>query len=210
MKMNILFPIESIARELDSKLLLAGKYVDPEKKIYIGQHDYLFHVSKCMYGGIYLGKNQFSRRSDGTWQDRHTDLKKRSFRVVHLDEEGGVYWGEEKDWESRLNTRIDVNALDKNDYIFTWGSFQKKHYQNVTKVNKDNIIVTGHPRFDLYKSKYKKFYREEIKKLQNLYGEFILLPTAFSWYNRLMKGRDPTYPESFSKYAGFNPICTFL
>ena len=150
---NILFPIESISREIDYKLVLAAMCSD-EDVVYIAQHDYLYYISKFMSGGTYLGKNLFAINTDGTWKSRHTKLKKRGFSIVYLDEEGAVYWGDEETWRRRLNKRINVDEIKKDDHICTWGSFQKQHYQNVTKALPDNIVVTGHPRFDLFRGKY--------------------------------------------------------
>ena len=84
---NILLPIEIENRELDYKLLLAA-FFSEKNTVYLGQHDYLYSVSKFMTGGIYLGKNQFSIYPDGSWRVRHNELKKNGFSVVHLDEEG--------------------------------------------------------------------------------------------------------------------------
>ena len=81
MKRNILFPVESTVRELDTKLLLAAMFIDHEKTIYIGQHNYLYKVSSYMNGGLYLGKNQFSKRQDGSWINYHAKLKKNGLGV---------------------------------------------------------------------------------------------------------------------------------
>ena len=195
---NILFPIESISREIDYKLVLAAMCSD-EGVVYIAQHDYLYYVSKFMSGGTYLGKNLFAINTDGTWKSRHTTLKKRGFSIVYLDEEGAVYWGDEETWRRRLNKRINVDEINKDDYICTWGSFQKQHYTNVTKALPDNIVVTGHPRFDLLQGKYSKIYQEDVNKIKSKYGEFILIPTAFAWFNNAQGHKD-----SFSKRWSFS------
>ena len=112
MKKNVLFPIETITRELDYKLLLAGMFVNKDKNIYIGQHDYLYSISKYMIGGLYLGKNMFLRKSGGDWINRHSEFKNRGSSMVHLDEEGAVYWGEEAEWKRRLSRRLNINLID--------------------------------------------------------------------------------------------------
>lgn len=57
--MNILLPIETINRELDYKLILGVKLVEKDRVIYIGQHDYLFGLSRFLRSGLYLGKTMF-------------------------------------------------------------------------------------------------------------------------------------------------------
>ena len=195
---NILFPIESISREIDYKLILATMCSD-EDVVYIAQHDYLYYISKFMSGGTYLGKNLFAINTDGTWKSRHTKLKKRGFSIVYLDEEGAVYWGDEETWKRRLNKRINVDEIKKDDHICTWGSFQKQHYQNVTKALPNNIVVTGHPRFDLFRGKYSTIYQEDVNKIKAKYGDFILIPTAFAWFNN-----SQGYKDSFSKRWSFS------
>jgi surface carbohydrate biosynthesis protein len=216
MKKNILFPIETIGRELDFKLLLAGMYVSKEKNIYIGQHDYLYSLSKYMDGGLYLGKNMFLRKSNGGWINRHSKLKNRGFSMVHLDEEGAVYWGEEEEWRRRLSRRLDVNAIDNNDFICTWGNFQKSYYQDSIEINDEQIITTGHPRFDLLKDKYRGIYKNDVEEIKEKYGEFFLVPTAFQWFNNPFGnadtfsqrvGYDVTDDESRKRYIGYWSYC---
>jgi surface carbohydrate biosynthesis protein len=199
MKKNILFPIETISRELDAKLILAGMYASKERNIYIGQHDYLYSLSKYMEGGLYLGKNMFLRKKNGGWINRHSKLKSKGFTMVHLDEEGGVYWGEEDEWERMLNRRLDVSKIDNTDFICTWGGFQKNYYQDSIGVNNDQVIVTGHPRFDLLKSKYKDIYKNNAEKIKLKYGKFILVPTPFQLSNNPFGNAD-----TFSKRVGYD------
>ncbi len=196
----ILFPIESIARELDYKLMLASMYSSKENMIFIGQHDYIYEMSKFITKGMYLGKNLFSIREDGTWQDRHSTLRNKGFSILHLDEEGAVYWGDENTWRRRLNKRMDVGKIKFDDYICTWGRFQKRHYEHVTAANTDNIINTGHPRFDmLLNKKYAELYSEEVDEIKSKYGDYVLIPTAFAWFNN-----PQGYNDSFSKRWNFS------
>ena len=198
MKNNILLPIEQIGREFDYKLVLAA--MCPENDvIYIGQHDYLYSISKFMSGGVYIGKNLFSIRPDGTWKSRHTKLKKCDFSIMYLDEEGAVYWGDEDTWRRRLNKRINISEIDRDDYICSWGAFQQNHYQTETKALNANIEVTGHPRFDLFKPKYFKIYQDKVSNIKSKYGDFILIPTAFAWFNN-----SQGYKDSFSKRWSFS------
>ena len=197
MNNNILFPIETITRELDFKLYLAVLYATKDDKIYIGQHDYLFAISRFLTGGIYLGKNMFLRKKDDGWVDRYTTLKLNNFKIIHLDEEGAVYWGGENEWRRRLSRRLDISKISEDDIMCTWGNFQNKYYHEATNVK--NIQTTGHPRFDILKVKYKKYFEDDVNDLKNKFGDFVLIPTAFQWFNNPFG-----YKDSFSKRVGYD------
>ena len=58
--MNILLPIETINREIDYKLVLAGYLSGQGHQIYIGQNDALMSLVPHMKnGGLYIGKSIF-------------------------------------------------------------------------------------------------------------------------------------------------------
>ena len=188
MSFNILFPIEIIFREMDYKLILAAMCVSKSSTVYIGQHDYLYYVSKYMTGGLYVGKNSmrranifneeniFNPKSDGHWlSERHIDLKERGISVLHLDEEGAIWYGKEKELTFWLTKRrCDITALDENDTMCTYGDFQNSIYKKHTKVKSKNIITTGHPRFDILREKYRQYYADDVAKIKSEFGDFIL------------------------------------
>ena len=66
---NILLPIETINREIDFKLVLAGLLANSGNKIFIGQHNFLNILLNKFENGIYVGKNvfyNFSNKETGT------------------------------------------------------------------------------------------------------------------------------------------------
>ena len=204
-KINVLFPIESITRELDYRLMLAVMCADDDVNIYIGQSDYLHKASKYMNGGIYIGKSIFSKRFDGTWREGwHKDLKDRGFIILHLDEEGAIYRGGESEWERRLvEDRVNVGELEKDDWLLTWGEFQKKIYTQRTQVK--NIVVVGHPRFDLLKREYRSFYEKKVVRLKKTHGNFILVNTNFSLFNDMI-GMKESFSEKFGYKVEYDPV----
>jgi len=203
MRKNILFPIESYYREIDYKLILAAMAVDEESDIYLGQHDIIFKTSQFMKGGIYLGKNSMRRTQEGNWtSERHIELKENDFTVIHLDEEGAVFYGLEKEWVNKLtNLRVDLSVMDEDDYICTWGEFQKNTYEESSKIPKTNIFNTGHPRFNLPNDKYSIFYEDEVIEKKSKYGDFILVCTNFGLFNNAFGTKD-----SFSGRFGYENI----
>jgi len=124
---NIFFPIEGIYRELDYKLLLAAMLVDEDKTITIAHHDLVDSLALKSNSGVYFGKN-IMRPSKYLLLKKY---KKNNFTIIHLDEEGAIFRGNKNSWNSILNDRLKINTLSNDDYVLTWGIFQKNHYKSV-------------------------------------------------------------------------------
>ena len=73
-----------------------------------------------------------------------------------------------------MSKQYDIKFFDQSDYICTWGNFQKEYDESRDNKNL-NIVVTGHPRFDLYKSQWRDYFASEIEEKKLKYGDFILL-----------------------------------
>ena len=175
---NIFFPIESIARELDPKLLIAGLMSDQVGDIVFAQHDLVDQLIQMSANGIYFGKNIMNPLKI----DKYKLAKEKGFQIVHLDEEGGVYQGQKPDIESILDTRLNVASMDSDDYVFTWGQFQTDHYKSKCETSKQPTIKTsGHIRFDLFKKKYRSYYEDLAKKHTKQHGSYILICSTFGY-----------------------------
>ncbi|WP_197030830.1 surface carbohydrate biosynthesis protein [Halomonas sp. BC04] len=197
--MNYLFPIETIARELDYRLFFSVMLVKPGDKIFIGQHDFIQSIVPAFKGGVYVGKNIFLRRSNVEDGARYYCLKERGIDVVYLHEEGAVFLGEPADWGRNLLGQYNLDFFDKNDEICTWGEYQKKFDEG--RSSNINISVTGHPRFDLYKNKYRSYYKEDVVRIKNKYNRFILINGRYGVCNH---GQGVSYV--FSELGGYNPL----
>ncbi|MDB9744293.1 hypothetical protein OAA91_02070 [Fibrobacterales bacterium] len=179
--MNFLFPIETTARELDHKLLMAVKAIKPGVKVYVGEQQMVRNLSYIVKGGVFYGKHLFGKPKFSD-QDYYKRLKKNNFNLVHLNEEGAVWPGGDEEWNYLLAQAERPSVLDSNDYMVVWGDWQKKFNDNIEKHN-TNVVVTGHPRFDLCRKKYTELFSSEVESLKETYGDFILVNTAFSYAN---------------------------
>ena len=121
---NIFFPIESIGRELDYKLLVAINLIEDGERIVFGQHDQIDKIILKSKSGIYFGKNIMR----STKQSLYNKFKKNKFSIVHLDEEGAIYAGDQDNWRKTLTNRINISKMHEDDYVCTWGKFQKDHF----------------------------------------------------------------------------------
>jgi surface carbohydrate biosynthesis protein len=191
-KINILLPVETIARELDYKLFFAASLANSGVNVIIAQHDYL-NANFCRFKeGVYIGKNifrsPFTKNDDTPKTDLrfYDKLKKNNITLLHLDEEAAVWFEGEKEWRAELDQRLHPDVLKDTDYIFTWGSFQAKHFQNKSSLfPSSHIIDSGHPKYDLCKPKFGEYYKEEIDKIKTKYGSFILINTKTATPNNV-------------------------
>jgi surface carbohydrate biosynthesis protein len=198
-KVNILFPVEIISRELDFRLFLASLFAREQVRIWIGQSRAIYGAATCMEGGLYVGKNIFGLPPNITWH-RYHNLKKHGFRFIHLDEEGAIYRGGPESWRQELRRRFDPTQLAAEDYICTWGDFQRDFYRSLNPACRDNIRTTGHPRFDLYKPGYREYYAPEAAKLRERYGDFVLINSNLHRVNH-HNGLNRVFSERLGYYA---------
>jgi surface carbohydrate biosynthesis protein len=207
---NILLPIEIIARELDYKLFLAVSLANKNTNVIIAQHDYFDKHCSRFAGGIYIGKNCFIGPflEDDLDHSKNltylNELKKSDISVFYLDEEGAVWRGDEIAWKAYIDSRVKPEVFSENDYIFTWGDYQKKHLEGKKlSFSKSNIIASGHPKYDLYKPKYRQFFKKEIDGINEKYKSFILINTITQRANGLMglKGSFADKGEGWDCYS---------
>ncbi len=196
MKINIYFPIETINRELDYKLVISSMLDLNGNSIVFAQHDLIDKYISFSKNGIYFGKNIMNPLK----KKLYDIAKQNNFSIAHLDEEGGVYQGLEKDIISFIDTRLDISYMKKDDAIFTWGQFQKNHFDLKKKELNHEIPIfkTGHFRFELIKPGFNKFYSKDVSSLKKQYGDFILICTTFGF------AISPYgYKDTFSKRNGY-------
>jgi surface carbohydrate biosynthesis protein len=207
---NLLLPIESISRELDYKLFLAVSLASKNINVIVAQHDYFNSQTSGFKGGAYIGKNIFKSLFPISLNEPDVDLcflnelRSNEISAFHLDEEGAIFAGDEEDWKVELDARLNPCVLNENDYVFTWGKFQKKYYQNKNSLVKGpNIVGIGHPKYDLCKPRFRRYYQEEIDEIKAEYGSFILVNTNLDIANGLLglKGTFSDYGQGWLHYS---------
>ena len=141
---NIFFPVETIARELDYRLLLAAKVLKKGRRVYICNHRHLDKIMHRFRGGIYVGKQIFQGLMPTETWNQYKKAKHLGIDVIYLNEEGAVYKGKHDDWKKTIALYYDPTRFDSNDRICVWGEWQ----QSVDKEKNPEvpIHVTGHPR----------------------------------------------------------------
>ena len=188
---NTFFPIETISREIDYKLLIASSLEKDVGAIVFAHHDFVDKLIMSSYSGVYFGKNIMNPKKNKLYKK----AKNNNFIIAHLDEEGGIYQGLQTDIESFIDTRLNIQSMNADDIVFTWGKFQKNYFKlKVPSKNSPNIFSTGHPKFDYLRKELPLMYSEEKDNLINEYGEFILVCTTFG-FSLSPYGYEDTFSE---------------
>lgn len=174
-----LFPVETANREIDYRAWLAAKVAADGIDVVVGQQDVVYRSAGVVGGGVYLGQN--IRTSEGGITGnmiRHRRLKEHGYSVVHLDEEGGVFFGRgPDDWKRELLLRFDPTALADDDAMCVWGPFQEELYRSTNP--RCVVQATGHPRFDLCAPAFRAFHELDVADRRRRFGNFVLVNTSF-------------------------------
>ncbi|HXG28425.1 MAG TPA: surface carbohydrate biosynthesis protein [Nevskiales bacterium] len=174
---NVLFPVETINRELDFRLFLAAMFVNSNRRIYIGNMQRINRMIRNMYGGLYVGKHIFYRHPNVLRY--YKCLKEKGFAYVYLQEEGAIFPGGEAQWRAELDRQAatDFVWLQPSDWLCHWGDFQNEYYRQRWPMLAARMRATGHPRFDIYKPRFREYYAYEAQQLRDRYGCFLLINT---------------------------------
>jgi surface carbohydrate biosynthesis protein len=201
-KVNVLFPVETLNRELDWRLVLACIHASSSNRIFVGQHDALYRMvmKGGMQGGVYVGKGLFRDLPMRQDHSRYRAMKQKQFVLIQIHEEEAIMEGDENFWRRVLvEESFDPRCLEAEDYVCTWGDFQRDFYRGLKPACAEHIVTTGHPRFDIMKPGYRKYFEPEAAGIRARFGDFILINTNFSSGNNCLGLAD-----SFSRRVGFD------
>lgn len=185
---NVIYlPLEVCRRELVGKIFLATYLAKHGHTVVLFQSDF-FDRYGWPANGIYIGKNCF--RTEVPYKTNYyEEMKKSGISVWHLDEEGGIYAGQDvSDWKNRLRLRLDTTTLGSTDKILCWGKWQAQVFKE--QAPEAEVLVVGSPNFDVFDRKYKEAF--STYDLEQTGGEqnYILVNTRFSLTNGFMKLTD--------------------
>lgn len=193
----VYIPIESKSREYDGKLLLSAYLLHSGyREVYIGSRMGILYETLFNKPGILILKS-LSRLQE----DYYRKLKARGFFLVLLHVEGGIHYRNTKD---TMQSYYPLDLLSYIDYNFVFGEQIRKDIAIYCSPGSlSAIVVSGEPRFELLKPKYRQFFHDKVVELQAHYHDFILINTSFSAGNPVT-GRDslrdfilsePTYSD---------------
>ncbi|MDQ0350233.1 surface carbohydrate biosynthesis protein [Alkalibacillus filiformis] len=184
--MTYLFlPVEVKVRELDAKMLLAYYAAQEGFRVVIGEQTAVERAALELPQGIFFAKGYPDRYRSRVVKK----MKAKGHRLIELDEEGLIM----SDRNHYLEDRMNKSSTKQFDQIYCWGTDQKELIES--HIPNQELILTGNPRFDLLKEKFRPLYKQRVKSIQTSYGSFILLNTRFSIYNPKKKNNQNEHEQ---------------
>ncbi len=167
-------PIETKARELDAKMLLACSAAERGWGAIIGGKNVLRKFQMHLPQGVFVEKNIGPRQTA-----QFAFNKKQGNRVAAWCEEGLTYFSK----PGFFRLKFDEEAFASVDYAFAWGPWQRDAIVSQRGRGDSKIITCGNPRLDMLRPEMRSFYAANVSELKRIHNRIILINTNFSGYN---------------------------
>ena len=199
MVINILIPIETSSRELLYKVYLCNLLGHVGFNCYLGSKSNIYHLAKHLKNYIYLDKGYHADVSESLYEK----IQENKGVIVNLDEEGAVDFSD----NSTLKERYAPKLFDYTHAVFLWGIKQYELIKQNTG-GTEKTIITGHPRFELLKPEFHFLYRQDVEKITQKHGNFILINTNMGFGNNV-KGDDFVIENYGNRFKNIKNIVSF-
>lgn len=199
MAINILIPIETSSRELLYKVYLCNLLSNNGFNCYLGSKSNIFHLAEYLKNYIYLDKGYHADVSESLYEK----IRENMGVIVNLDEEGAVDFSD----NSTLKERYAPKLFEYTCTVFLWGVKQYDLIKNNTGAERKTLI-TGHPRFELLKPEFHYLYRQDVEKITQKHGNFILINTNMGFGNNI-KGDDFVIENYGNRFRNIRNIVSF-
>ena len=176
---HLTIPVETLIREFDAKLLLACFAAEQDFSVIIGSKREINYRIGTLPRSIYMGL-QLTRKSED-WYDF---LHRLGHRVVSVDEEALVHYSPEIYWK----TKVGPETLGKTEALFAWGSENARVWRSYPNYPGTAIHITGNPRVDLLRPELRGFWFDQVQKIRDRFGRFIIINSNFNLLNHQRTG----------------------
>ncbi len=171
----LLMPVENQVRELDSKLLLACIAGQRGFSSIVGSRRQLDFSIASFQRGIYLSKSMTVRSIK-----MFKILRKLGHEIVAWDEEALVHLPA----DTYFSRRLSPHAMGYLSHLFAWGQGNVDLWRQYPQLPPEvKIHVSGNPRNDMLRPEMHGFFAEDVAKIRNTYGKFVLINTNFNHVN---------------------------
>lgn len=180
---KILLPIETSVRELTYKIALAVMFADQGHKSYFGSKAIIRSLFKRVSPFIFFDKGYHENVSEDLI---YKPVIENKGLLLSMDEEGGM---DVEDFHT-LNRRYPEKIFDYFNYIFIWGKVQNQFLSDNRKnYSSEKFIVSGHPRFELLKPRYRNLYNTDVHRINKKWKKYVLINCNYKYANHI-RGED--------------------
>jgi surface carbohydrate biosynthesis protein len=174
---TVLFPIETLTRELESKLVMASALAAEGCRTIVGHKEVMKAIGGASTGIVWQGKSLFRAKSNKHLAD---ELIGNQSAIMFLHDEGGMH--QVKAWPNHVLKTHRIEFLRKRaiNRVCVWGERQKSVLSSYAEELSDVIAVTGTPKFDLCLPRYAWVTAAQSEAIRSKYGSFILVCTRFA------------------------------
>ena len=172
--MNIYFPFEGQARELNARIHFCVEAAKRGHMAYFGQKINLYPLMPKLKPGIFFHKSVQLRKAEMI--QKFKDL---GHYNAAIDEEGLMRICDEIYFGYRLSKKC-LNLLD---VFFTWGDDHTQSIINYYPDLSNKVFSAGNSRIDILKTISKN--DEKVERLRSKYGSFLLFASKFPRCNGL-------------------------
>jgi surface carbohydrate biosynthesis protein len=193
-KASIIVPVENLVRELDSKLLFACVAAERGFLCIIGSRTEVdFHIARFSRG-IYFSKSM-------------TPKSTLMFHILRLlgheiavgDEESLVVFSPEHYFARRMSRHV----LKHVSTLFAWGNANVELLRRYPWYSGTSIHPVGNPRIDLLRPELREFFEEDVSRIREKFGKFVMINTNFAMVNGFFDSfnvfRSPARPGATPK-----------
>lgn len=174
---TLILPVENQTRELDAKLLLACVAAERGYPVILGSRA-LIHYGMASYPrGVYLAKSMRT-------------LSEKMFEITRLLGHEIVAWDEEalvrspdKTYYARRQSPKTMKAVSA---LLAWGPDDARVFRDYPGYAGAPIHITGNPRIDVMRPEVRGFFDEQVARIHERHGRFILINTNFGWANHYL------------------------
>ncbi|MGD9080799.1 MAG: hypothetical protein PVG96_15740 [Desulfobacterales bacterium] len=201
----LLIPVENQVRELDAKLLLTCAAAKRGIDSIIGPRRQVEFRISSFPRSVFISKDLTSGNG-------------RLFRILNQLGHVSVAWDEEglihQPAEIYFKERFAASALKYVSHLFAWGPNNAELWRQFSEMPADKPIhITGNPRGDMLRREMRPFFEDEVKQIQQVHKDFILINTNFGAVNAFTpiqnliqsKGEEGEKPELGRTAKGMDP-----
>jgi surface carbohydrate biosynthesis protein len=179
----LFLPVETIARELTAKTLLACVAAERGWGIIVGEKKTVRRKQEKLPRGTFIEKSIHPGRIKDIRK-----AKENGNRVSAWCEEGLNYLNR----DDYCQRRLESQSFDALDYFFAWGKQQADDISDALGVN-EKIVLSGNPRFDLLRPELRNIFVKSANEIRRRHGNIILVNTKFSTVNSNRRIEDFDY-----------------